>query len=91
VVIVGAMEAGVVVMDEPPYITEEAFIEIGAPEWVWLAFREELKEYFNIHDDADDNSDNNNNNNNNNNNTDDEASSVCPHCRMAVTEVVVGD
>jgi hypothetical protein len=43
--IVKAMEAGVV-MDEPPYITEEDFIELGAPEWVWLAFQEELKEYF---------------------------------------------
>jgi hypothetical protein len=71
--IVRAMEAGVVI-DEPPYISEEAFIEIGAPEWVWLAFQEELKEYFNIPDDSDDSGD--------------EAPSVCPHCRMAGIEVV---
>jgi hypothetical protein len=40
--IVRAMEAGVI-MNKPPYITEEDFIELGAPEWVWLAFQEELK------------------------------------------------
>jgi hypothetical protein len=71
--IVRAMEVGVV-MGEPPYISEESFIEIGAPEWVWLAFREELKAYFNVPDDSDD-----------------EVPSVCPHCRMAGTEAVVGN
>jgi hypothetical protein len=69
------MEAGVMI-DKPPYISEEAFIEIGAPEWVWLAFQEELKEYFNIHDDPDDTDDN----------TDNEIPSVCPHCGMAGME-----
>jgi hypothetical protein len=70
--IVRAMEAGVM-MKKPPYINEEDFIELGAPEWVWLAFQEELKDYFNIHDDD---------------NTDDEVPSVCPHCGMAGAEVV---
>ena len=53
-------------------ISEEAYIEIGAPEWVWLAFQEELKEYFNIPDED----------------SSDEAPSVCSHCRMAGMEVV---
>ena len=56
-------------IDEPPYISEEAFMEIGAPEWVWLAFREELKEYFNIPDEDSSEATT--------------TPSVCPHCRMA--------
>jgi hypothetical protein len=65
--IIRAIDAGIA-GGNPPFIDEEDFIEIGAPEWVWLAFQEELKEYFNI-DDSDD--------------ADDEVPSVCPHCRMA--------
>ena len=48
-----AMETGVM-MDKPPYIDEESFIELGAPEWVWLAFVEELKEYFPDDEDSSD-------------------------------------
>ena len=71
-------------MDEPPYIDEESFMGLGAPEWVWMAFQEELKEYFDIPDED----------------SSDEVPSVCPHCAMAgvgttaeiaVRDEVVGD
>jgi hypothetical protein len=74
--ILRAMEARIV-MHEPPYISEEIFIDLGAPEWVWLAFQEELKEYFNIPDE-DSSSDGDA----------PSAPSVCPHCRAAGVEVV---
>ena len=81
--IVRAMQAGAI-MDEPPYIDEESFMGLGAPEWVWMAFQEELKEYFDIPDED----------------SSDEVPSVCPHCAMAgvgttaeiaVRDEVVGD
>jgi hypothetical protein len=46
---------------------------------VWLAFQEELKEYFNIPDEG-----------NSSDDSDDQVPSVCPHCRMAEVEVVGG-
>jgi hypothetical protein len=69
--IIRAIDAGIISVD-PSYIDEEDFAELGAPEWVWLAFQEELKEYFNIPDDPDD--------------AGGEVPAICPHCRMAGLE-----